>query len=171
VRIKQFLLGAAAGLSGFAIILPGAAPAAQQDEAAGAETVSGVETDAEANEAQAGEPEAGAADAALVAVGSALFSDRCAGCHKVEPGMPSYGGPNLAGIVGRPAASAEKFRYSAAMRNSGLTWTVEELERYLAGPSKKIPGTSMFISVPDAGERAAVVAFLATLEAGEAAEQ
>lgn len=167
MTIKQKLLAAAAGLSGFAMILPGAAPAAQQDDAA-------AEAEAEADGLEAGEADGsgatqGAADAALVAVGSTLFSDRCAGCHKVEPGMPSYGGPNLAGIVGRPAASAEKFRYSAAMRNSGLTWTVEELERYLAGPSKKVPGTSMFISVPDAGERAAVVAFLATLEAGEPA--
>ena len=53
------------------------------------------------------------------------------------------------------------------MRNSGLTWNTEEIDAYIASPMAKVPGTSMVISLPDAGQRAAVIAFLATKTAGE----
>ena len=101
-----------------------------------------------------------AADPAI-ARGATLFAQRCAACHALEPGRPSPGGPNLAGVIDRPAASGA-FRHSAALRKSGLIWSAQELDLYLAAPSAKVPGTTMFISLRDAGQRAAVIAFLAT---------
>src|SRR5262245_46444738 len=87
------------------------------------------------------------------AAGEALFKQRCATCHTTQEGQSSMLGPNLAGVVGRAAAASE-FRYTVALRGSGLTWTREQLDAYLAAPTKLVPGTRMVISIPDAADRA-----------------
>jgi len=171
MTIRQITLAAAAGLSGVLFLMPAAAPAAQDDESAQAETAETGDSSAPADAAEESAPagateesasaEAMEADAAAVAEGAALFAQRCMACHSAEPGQISYTGPNLAGVVGRPAASTQ-FRYSPALRNSGLTWTPEELDAFLASPLAKVPGTSMYISLPDAAQRQAVIAYLAT---------
>ncbi|MDG2005457.1 MAG: c-type cytochrome [Novosphingobium sp.] len=94
--------------------------------------------------------------------GAAIFVQHCKTCHTTQPGQPSYAGPNLAGIVDRKAGSAQ-YRYSPALRNSGLTWTSENLDAFLAAPKTKVPGTSMFISLTDTAKRQAVVTYLGTL--------
>lgn len=94
--------------------------------------------------------------------GKTLFS-RCAACHAT--GSQNKVGPGLAGIIGRPAASAPGFRYSKAMMGSGLTWTEEQLDSYLAGPAKAVPGTTMAVAVPNAQDRSDIIAFLKTLNA------
>jgi cytochrome c len=94
--------------------------------------------------------------------GKTLFS-RCAACHAA--GNQNKVGPGLAGIVGRPAASAPGFRYSKAMTGSGLTWTEEQLDTYLGGPAKAVPGTTMAVAVPNAQDRSDIIAFLKTLPA------
>jgi cytochrome c len=93
--------------------------------------------------------------------GAALFRMRCASCHTVEPGGRAVLGPNLAGVVGRKAGSTD-FNYSPAMRNANIVWTRANLDRYLAGPMRMVPGTRMVIAIPDAGQRAAIVNFVAT---------
>src|SRR5262245_2779735 len=110
---------------------------------------------------------AGTPSPAAVAEGQTFFQQRCKGCHSTEPGQTSALGPNLAAVVGRPAASTE-FRYSAALKASGLTWTPENLDAYLAAPVKLVPGTRMFVSIPDPAQRAAVVEYLATAGAAPA---
>lgn len=95
--------------------------------------------------------------------GAALFKQRCSICHTVAPGAKSGMGPNLAGLVGRPAASTT-FAYSPALKKSGLKWDKDTLDKFLSGPSKLVPGTRMVISVPDAKQRAVLVAYLATLK-------
>ena len=52
--------------------------------------------------------------------------EECASCHSVAAGEQGVG-PTLHGIINRKAASLEDFRYSPAMRNSGITWTSETL--------------------------------------------
>jgi len=153
VNGKHLTLAAAASLSGFALLMPAAAPAAQGKESA--ETA--------ATDASKISSPADTADASMTAVaeGAAVFGQRCRGCHTVESAQISYGGPNLAGVVGRPAATA-RFRYSSAMRNAGLTWTREQLDAFLAAQMAKVPGTSMVISLTDAGQRQAVIEFLNT---------
>ncbi len=91
--------------------------------------------------------------------GAALFKQRCQSCHSVAPGAPSQIGPNLAGVVGRKAG-ATGFRYSPALKAANLTWTRENLDRFLTGPTRMVPGTRMVISVTDAGQRAELVKFL-----------
>jgi cytochrome c len=91
--------------------------------------------------------------------GDAVFRQRCQMCHSAEPKKPSTIGPMLAGVVGRKAG-ALPFAYSPAMKQSAVTWTRPNLDRYLSGPGKMIPGTRMVISVSNAAERAAVIDFL-----------
>jgi cytochrome c len=92
--------------------------------------------------------------------GAALFRQRCQSCHSVTAGPSTPLAPNLAGVVGRKAASTG-FNYSTALKASKLTWTRANLDRYLSGPMRMVPGTRMVISVTDAQQRAAVVDYLA----------
>lgn len=84
----------------------------------------------------------------------------CKACHTVNKGGRNGIGPNLNGVVGRPAASVAGFNYSPAMKASKLRWDAKTLDEYLAGPTKKVPGTRMPIATPDAAKRAAIIAYL-----------
>ena len=96
------------------------------------------------------------------AAGEAVFA-RCLQCHAIQPGV-NRTGPSLHGVVGRPAASVGTFNYSPAMTNSGLTWDEETLFRYLENPQEMVRGSRMiFTGIPDAQERADLIAFLGTL--------
>lgn len=93
--------------------------------------------------------------------GATLFKQRCQMCHTITPGGAHGIGPNLSGVAGRKAASTQ-FTYSAALTKSGLTWDKATLDKFLTMPSKLVPGTRMVVSIPDAKQRADVVAFLGT---------
>lgn len=87
----------------------------------------------------------------------------CASCHAVEPGKTRGAGPNLYGVVGRPAGMAEGFNYSKPMQESEMVWTAEALDRFLAAPSEVVPGTRMNTALKDPARRKAVIEYLATL--------
>jgi cytochrome c len=91
--------------------------------------------------------------------GEALFRQRCQVCHSVVAAKSAGVGPNLRGVVGRKAAAAT-FNYSNAMRQSKVTWTGANLDRYLTAPTKMVPGTRMVIAVTDAAQRAALIKYL-----------
>ena len=74
-------------------------------------------------------------------------------------------GPNLFGIVGRKAASEPNFYYSQALKGSGITWTPDKLDAWIKSPPALVPGNRMaFAGIADAGQRADIVAYLATLK-------
>ena len=91
--------------------------------------------------------------------GEALYRQRCQMCHQAVAGRPATLGPNLSGIVGRKAASTP-FAYSAALKKSNLTWTSANLDRYLSGSARMIPGTKMAITISSPADRAALIAYL-----------
>jgi cytochrome c len=93
--------------------------------------------------------------------GATVYRQRCQQCHG-PAGAGSALGPKLVGVSGRAAATG-KFAYTPAMKASKLTWDKPTLDRYLAGPTKAVPGTRMIVGLPDATQRAAVIAYLATL--------
>ena len=64
--------------------------------------------------------------------GEARFQD-CAACHKLEAGANNVG-PSLHDIFTRKAGDLEDFRYSPAMKRSGIVWTPETLEKFIADP-------------------------------------
>lgn len=96
----------------------------------------------------------------LIAEGKAAFAN-CAACHTLEKGGANGAGPNLFGIVGQAAGMAPGFTYSDALQASGITWTVAELDEYIANPVAKIPGTTMVAgAIADAAKRQAVIAYI-----------
>jgi cytochrome c len=96
--------------------------------------------------------------------GKTVFQ-RCAICHRDTKDGGNGLGPNLFGVVGRKAGTVAGFNYSAAMKNSGITWSTDKLNAYIEHPSAVVPGNHMaFAGISDAGQRADVVAYLATLK-------
>jgi cytochrome c len=95
-----------------------------------------------------------------------VYAAICMACHNLEKGGPTVVGPNLYGVVGSPAGHHEGFEYSDAMKAkaaAGLVWTYENLDQFLSGPEKFIPGTFMtFEGLPDPQQRADAIAFLRT---------
>jgi cytochrome c2 len=102
-----------------------------------------------------------AQQAGAIARGADLFDERCTMCHQREGGGQ---GPSLVGVVGRPAASAPGVNYSRALMASHLIWSPEELDRFLASPTERVPGTAMPLAVPNAAERADLIAYLGSKE-------
>jgi cytochrome c len=99
----------------------------------------------------AGDPEAGAE----------TFNTICITCHMEGAGALA---PSLHGVVGRKAASEPNFTtYTEALKKLDVTWTVEELDKFIAAPMTVAPGTTMIFPVVDDTQRADVIAFLETL--------
>lgn len=85
----------------------------------------------------------------------------CRACHQIGPGAKIAIGPVLNGVVGRKAGSYPGYQYSDANKNSGIVWTPEELDKYLASPQTVVPHTKMiFPGLKDAQKRKDVIAYL-----------
>ena len=105
------------------------------------------------------------------AKGKAAFA-KCGICHQIGPGAKTLVGPELNGIVGRKAASVADYTlYSAGMKKlgaDGWVWTAENIDKWIADPKAMIPDSPMalaFQGIPDAGERADIIAYLKTFPA------
>jgi cytochrome c len=91
--------------------------------------------------------------------GEAQFQE-CAACHKLEAGTNEVG-PSLHGIFSRKAGELADFRYSPAMKRSGMTWTAETLDKYIADPQAFIPANRMpYAGMTNAKDRADLIAYL-----------
>lgn len=90
---------------------------------------------------------------------------KCVVCHGLEKGGPAWVAPTLWGIIGAPKGGAGGYGYSLALAKAGGVWTAPELDAYLTAPGQFLPGTAKsIIGLPDAAERARIIAFLATLK-------
>lgn len=93
---------------------------------------------------------------------------QCRACHSLEAGGINTVGPNLHGLFGNAAGQAEGFSYSDVLLESGIVWTPETLDSWLARPSDFLPGNRMiFAGVADPADRADLILYLqqATSEA------
>ena len=100
-----------------------------------------------------------AAQAQDAARGQKLFEE-CAACHATKLGESGVG-PSLAGALGRKAGENPDFRYSPAMRRSGITWSQASVNEFITDPQKMVPDNRMpYSGLPDAKSRADLVAYL-----------
>src|SRR5258708_39981602 len=87
---------------------------------------------------------AGIADRAAaqnVAEGTAYFGQHCQMCHTNAPGDRNGAGPNLFGGRNPKAGSNPILGYSAALKNSKLSWTPKTLDQFLTMPVANAPRT------------------------------
>jgi cytochrome c len=91
--------------------------------------------------------------------GEARFQD-CAACHRLEAGVNNVG-PSLHGIFTRKAGELTDFRYSPAMKRSGIVWTPETLNTFIGDPQALVPANRMpYAGMANAGDRADLIAYL-----------
>lgn len=113
---------------------------------------------------------AGLSSAPLLAAGDAeaggkLFSKTCGGCHSIGTNARGGFGPELNGIIGRPAGTTTDYQYSDAMKNSGVVWTREKLAAYIEAPKKVVSGTRMiFWGISDPEKIENLLAYLETFQ-------
>ena len=84
---------------------------------------------------------AGAAMAGDIEAGAKVFK-KCKACHVVDK-EKNKTGPHLVNLFGRTAGSLEGYKYSKAMKTSGIVWDEQTLAEYLRAPKKYIKGTKM----------------------------
>jgi cytochrome c len=91
--------------------------------------------------------------------GEARFQD-CAACHRLEAGANNVG-PSLHGIFARKAGEIADFRYSPAIKRSGIAWTPEMLDKFITDPQALVPGNRMpYAGMANASDRADLIAYL-----------
>lgn len=83
--------------------------------------------------------------------------ERCAGCHSLDRNRV---GPAHRGVFGRKAGAGVDYRYSRALKDSGIVWDEETLELWLAEPGNFVPGSRMGYRLSNPQDRADVIAFL-----------
>ncbi len=71
-------------------------------------------------------------------------------------------GPNLRGVVGRPAGSVEGFTYSKTMLKTlkGMEWTEAALNVWITNPQAWVPGVYMYYKQPDPEIRRKIILYL-----------
>ena len=91
--------------------------------------------------------------------GEQLFVE-CASCHTLEMGVHNVG-PSIAGLFKRKAGGFDDYRYSPAMKRSNITWTAEELDKFIADPQMIVPANRMpYAGMTNASDRADLIAYL-----------
>ena len=134
------------------------APAATEETAPAAEPAASENAAPATEEAAPAAAEASASTSespllAMVAGGDASKGARvarkCQACHGLGEGDGAKVGPPLFGVVGRPIADFQGFRYSDILTQKGAEggiWTVENLNEFLTKPRDFAPGTKMSFS-------------------------
>ncbi len=88
----------------------------------------------------------------------------CKSCHTTARGAGPMTGPNLWGVFGRKAGTSPGFAYSDGLKASGITWSAETIDNWIANPRAVVPGTKMtFLGLADAKDRVDLVAYLKTV--------
>ena len=112
--------------------------------------------------AVAGAGEASAQDAAA---GEKVFGV-CKACHQVGETAKNNVGPQLNGIMGRKSGTVAGYNYTAANKDSGITWDEATFREYIKDPKAKIPGTKMiYAGLKDEQRTNDLIAYLKQFDA------
>jgi cytochrome c len=86
--------------------------------------------------------------------------ENCRACHAAD-GAGNEVGPGLRGVFGRKAGERDDFRYSPALKRSGIAWTPKAMDAFIADPQKAVPANRMpYDGLPDARDRADLIAYM-----------
>lgn len=98
------------------------------------------------------------------AAGEAVFR-KCRACHQVGEGARNLVGPELNGVIGRPAATVGGYSYSAAMKDAAITWDDANLKHWLQNPRDFLRGTKMiFAGLPKEEDIDNLLAYLKSFD-------
>lgn len=92
------------------------------------------------------------------------FVNACGVCHAAEPGAAPRQGPNMFGIVGRPAGTVEGFKYTDALKSSGFVWDEPTLDKWITDAKAMLPSTTMLYRQINPERRQLVIEYLKTLK-------
>ena len=94
----------------------------------------------------------------------AVAVSHCSQCHTFDRGEPHGQGPNLWGLIGRPAGSAAGYPYSQGFQAAlkGQVWDAGLLDRWLADTLAVAPGSQMIYFQDDPAVRAGLIKFFAS---------
>ena len=81
----------------------------------------------------------------------------CQDCHSIEDNGV---GPRHKGVFGRVAGTQPGYSYTNALKQSGVVWNEETLDKWLTNPQGFIPGVRMFYHLGNPQDRADVIEFL-----------
>ena len=94
------------------------------------------------------------------AAGEKVFA-KCKACHQIGEGAKNLVGPELNGIDGRKAGTADGYNYSEANKSSGISWDEATFKDFIKNPKAKVPGTKMiFPGLPSEKEADDVWAYV-----------
>lgn len=86
----------------------------------------------------------------------------CTPCHSLKSRSLNVG-PPLNDILGRKAGTFSGYDYSPEMKESGITWTPDQISRFIQDPIEVVPGTKMALAPLSAQEASDVVTYLQSL--------
>ncbi len=89
--------------------------------------------------------------------GRKLWDQRCGTCHE-----RSAMGPPYKKIYGERAGRVSGFVYTEALEGSNVTWTEENLDKWIENPDRFIPGNRMGFKTRNPADRADIIAYLKT---------
>lgn len=139
-----------------------AAPSAEGEDMAAAETGEASD-DAAAEKTDTAATDEGGAYAALLANASAengkKVYNQCRACHKVQDGVNGVG-PHLYNVVGREIASVEDYTYSDALSAKEGDWTLDNMMAWLGDPGEFAPGNKMGYALRGEQDRIDVITYL-----------
>lgn len=90
----------------------------------------------------------------------------CKMCHQIGETAKNAVGPQLNGLIGRKSGTVAGYSYSAANKDSGITWDEATFREYIKDPKAKVPGTKMiYVGLKDEQKTNDLVAFLKQFDA------
>jgi cytochrome c len=101
-----------------------------------------------------------------LAAAKELTIRQCSQCHTFEKGEKHGQGPNLFGLIGRPAAAVDGFVFSDGIKEAlkGKTWTVELLDQWLTDTLAVAPKAQMVYFQDEERVRAKLIRYLESLK-------
>lgn len=85
----------------------------------------------------------------------------CRSCHTLTDGGSNMTGPNLHEVFGEKAGHEDHYKYSEALKASGITWDAATLDKWVENPRGLVPGTKMaFAGMKDPKDRVDLIGYL-----------